>query len=144
MRALLDVNVIIALLDPDHAFHERAHHWWAANSKHGWASCPLTENGVVRIMSNSGYSQKARFAPGDLIGRLQQFADQSNHEFWPDDISFRDEKSFLAERIHSSGQLTDLYLLALATKKRGRLVTFDQNIPLSAIPNAKAANLCVA
>ena len=144
MRALLDVNVIIALLDPDHAFHERAHAWWAANLKRGWASCPLTENGVVRIMSNPNYSEKARFTPGDLIGRLRKFAAQSNHEFWPDEISLRDKKIFLMERIHSSRQITDLYLLALAVKQHGRLVTFDKGIPLSAISDAEAANLCVA
>ena len=143
MRALLDVNVIIALLDPDHAFHERAHAWWAANMKRGWASCPLTENGVVRIMSNPGYSQKTRFTPGDLIDRLRKFARQSNHEFWPDKISLRDEKIFVVERIHSSRQLTDLYLLALAVEHHGRLVTFDHGIPLSGVHNAKAANLCV-
>ena len=144
MRALLDVNVIIALLDPDHAFHERAHVWWAANMKRGWASCPVTENGVVRIISNPGYSQKMRFAPGDLIGRLRKFTGQSNHEFWPDEISLRDEKIFAAERIHSSRQLTDLYLLALAAQHQGRLVTFDQGIPVSAVSHAKASNLCVA
>jgi len=144
MRALLDVNVIIALLDPDHAFHERAHTWWAANRKRGWASCPLTENGVVRIMSHPGYSQMTRFTPGDLINRLRQFAAQSDHEFWPDGISLRDKKIFAAERIHSSRQLTDLYLLALAVAHQGRLVTFDHGIPLSGVQNAKAENLCAA
>ncbi len=142
MRALLDVNVIIALLDPDHAFHERAHDWWAEHMKRGWASCPLTENGVVRIMSNPNYSQETRFTPADMIGRLRTFVGQTDHEFWPDEISLRDEKIFATERIHSSQQLTDLYLLALAAKHHGRLVTFDQGIPLSAISNAKAANLC--
>jgi len=144
MRALLDVNVIIALLDSNHAFHERAHDWWAANLKLGWASCPLTENGVVRIMSHPNYSEKARFTPGELIDRLRQFAAQSDHEFWPDEVSLRDGKLFISERIHSSRQLTDLYLLALATKRRGRLVTFDQGIPLSAVSDVKPANLCVA
>ena len=144
MRALLDVNVIIALLDPDHAFHERAHVWWAANAKRGWASCPLTENGAVRIMSNPNYSDKTRFTPGDLIGRLRKFAGDSNHEFWPDEISLRDDHFFAANHIHSSRQLTDLYLLALATKHGGRLVTFDEGIPLSAVRKARADNLCVA
>jgi len=142
MRALLDVNFIIALLDPDHAFHERAHTWWAANLKRGWASCPLTENGVVRIMSNPNYSAKLRFTPAGLIGRLRKFAAQSNHEFWPADLSLRDEKIFLAERLHSSRQLTDLYLLALAVKYHGRLVTFDRGILLSGVDNAHAKNLC--
>jgi len=144
MRALLDVNVIIALLDSNHAFHERAHDWWAANLKLGWASCPLTENGVVRIMSHPHYSDKVRFTPGDLIDRLRQFAGQSDHEFWPDEISVCDANYFASERIHSSRQLTDLYLLALATRHQGRLVTFDQGIPLSAVKNVKPSNLCVA
>src|SRR5665213_3241146 len=137
MRALLDVNFIIALLDPDHAFHERAHIWWAVNLKRGWASCPLTENGVVRVMSNPNYSENARFTPNDLIERLRKFAAQSNHEFWPDEISLRDEKFFSTERIHGARQITDLYLLALAAKNHGRLVTFDKGIPLSAVSNAK-------
>jgi toxin-antitoxin system PIN domain toxin len=143
MRALLDVSVIIALLDPDHAFHERAHAWWATNGKRGWASCPLTENGIVRVMSNPNYSQKMRFSPDGLIGQLRKFAEQSNHEFWPDDISLRDEKFFATGRILGSRQLTDLYLLALAVKYRGRLATFDRGIPLSGVCLAKAVNLCV-
>jgi toxin-antitoxin system PIN domain toxin len=144
MRALLDVNVLIALLDPDHAFHDRGHNWWAANAKHGWASCPLTENGVVRIMSNPGYSRHVTFTPGDLIGRLGQFAENSDHKFWSDDISFRDKAIFSTDRIHGSRSLTDLYLLALATEHQGRLVTFDRGIPLSAVSLAKPENLCVA
>ena len=143
MRALLDVNVVIALLDPDHAFHERAHDWWAANGKRGWASCPLTENGVVRIMSNPAYSAGVRFTPGDLISRLQKFTEQTKHEFWPDDVSLRDGKIFTSERLHSSRQLTDLYLLALAAKHDGKLATFDQGIPISAVHTAKPENMCV-
>jgi toxin-antitoxin system PIN domain toxin len=143
MRALLDISVVIALLGPDHAFHERAHAWWAAQANYGWASCPIVENGVVRIMSNPGYTQGARFTPDDLISRLRTFATQTNHEFWPDDVSLRDGTLFMAERIHSSRQLTDLYLLALASKHAGRLATFDQAIPISAVCGAKAESLCV-
>src|SRR5271165_111831 len=112
MRALLDVNVIIALLDPDHAFHERAHEWWAANSKQGWASCPLTENGMVRILSNPKYSQQIRFSSCDLISRMQKFTEKSDHEFWPDDLSVRDENTFVTEWLYSPHLLTDAYLLA--------------------------------
>ncbi|HXP61478.1 MAG TPA: TA system VapC family ribonuclease toxin [Dongiaceae bacterium] len=143
MRALLDINVVISLLDPDHAFHQQAHAWWAANAKQGWASCPLTENGVVRIMSNAGYSRRARFAPGDLISHLQQFAAQTDHEFWPDDASILDRALFWADHIHGSQQLSDIYLLGLATRHGGRLATFDRGIPLSAVRSAKPANLCV-
>jgi uncharacterized protein len=143
MRALLDINVVIALLDPDHAFHERAHAWWAANAKRGWASCPITENGVVRIMSNPGYSRNAQFAPADLIQRLQSFVESSNHEFWPDDVSFRDPNVFVTDRVLTSRQLTDLYLLAVAAKQQARLATFDQGIPVSAVQGATAKTLAI-
>lgn len=141
MRALLDINVLIALLDPDHVFHDRAHSWWKGQSKSGWAGCPLTENGVVRIMSNPRYSGVARFRPGDLIARLDLFARQSNHQFWPDDLSLRDKTSFHRDRLHSSRAITDVYLLALAVKHQGSLATFDEAIVVSAVPGAATLNL---
>jgi toxin-antitoxin system PIN domain toxin len=140
---MLDVNVMIALLDPDHAFHERAHGWWAANETAGWASCPITENGVVRIMSNPGYSSATRFAPSDLIGALRTFVRETDHEFWPADVSVRDERAILARRVHGARQVTDLYLLALSVHHGGRLATFDQSIPLSAVPSADDRHLTV-
>jgi hypothetical protein len=143
MRALLDVNVLIALLDPDHAFHDRSHAWWKANARSGWASCPLTENGVVRVMSNPAYSRGRRFAPGDLVEHLEEFASRSDHEFWADDVSLRDRAIFLRSHLHSPSLLTDIYLLALAAKRRGCLATFDQGIPLTTVRMATAANLCV-
>jgi len=141
MRALLDINVVIALLDPDHAFHERVHSWWAVNQTEGWASCPIIENGVVRIMSNPAYSERTRLMPGDLISRLQTFASQTDHEFWPDDISLRDRTVFGGESIGGPRQLTDIYLLALAAKHGGRLTTFDGNIPIAPALAATADNL---
>jgi toxin-antitoxin system PIN domain toxin len=141
MRALLDVNVLIALLDPDHIFHDRAHAWWSRNEKGGWASCPLTENGVVRIMSNPAYSRAAKFAPGDLIERLDIFASRTNHEFWPDDLSLRDKTYFSRDRLHASRTITDIYLLALAVTRRGILATFDHSIPVSAVSGATSTSL---
>jgi len=143
MRALLDINLLIALLDADHVFHERAHAWWGANADWGWASCPLTENGVVRIMCNPGYSWKIRLAPSELIRRLASFAANSDYEFWADDLSLRDKAHFVAERIHGSRQVTDIYLLGLATSHTARLVSFDASIPISAVPRAKSRNLVV-
>jgi uncharacterized protein len=143
MRALFDINIIIALLDPDHTFHDRAHTWWAQNQSQGWATCPITENGVVRIMSNPAYSTRTRLAPGDLIARLGTFASQADHQFWPDDISLRDSAVFAPERILGSRQLTDIYLLALATKHGGRFATFDGSIPIQPALSANADHLHV-
>jgi len=143
VRALLDINFLIALLDADHVFHERAHVWWAANADRGWASCPLTENGVVRIMCNPGYSQKIRLVPSQLVGLLKSFAVKSDHEFWADDLSLRDKAHFVADRIHGSRQVTDIYLLGLAAAHGGRLVSFDESIPVSAVVRAKSRNLVV-
>ncbi len=143
MRSLLDINVVIALLDPDHRFHVHAHEWWNIHSAMGWASCPITENGVIRIMSNPVYRQNKQLNPFQLISALERFIVKTNHVFWPDEISFLDSGIFKADRIHGASQLTDLYLLALATEKGARLATFDRNIPLSALAKAKDENLCV-
>ena len=143
MRALLDINVLIALLDADHVFHERAHAWWAANADRGWASCPLTENGVVRILCSPGYSQRIRLVPSEVIRLLTEFTANSDHEFWADEVSLRDNEHFLADRIHGSQRVTDVYLLALATSRDMRLVSFDESIPLSAAPRATTRNLLV-
>jgi len=143
MRALLDVNVVIALLDAAHAFHQRAHEWWAENCSHGWAGCSLVENGVVRIMVHPGYSAERRFRVEEIIHALSDFAVATDYEFWPDSLTLRDETSFSADRIHGGRQLTDLYLLALASHHRGRLVTFDQAIPLSSVKMAHSSNLVV-
>ena len=142
MRALLDVNVLIALLDASHTFHQRAHEWWA-DHRAGWASCPLVENGVVRILSNPGYSPARRFAIEEVIEAISTFVAASDHEFWPDVVTLRNPEVFVPGRIHRSRQLTDLYLLALAAEHGGKLVTFDQGIPLSALKTAEPRNLCV-
>jgi predicted nucleic acid-binding protein len=57
VRALFDVNVLIALFDPAHVHHESAHAWWKANQSSGWATCPLTENGFVRVLRATEVSQ---------------------------------------------------------------------------------------
>lgn len=143
MRSLLDINMLIALLDASHVFHGHAHAWWAAEGGSGWASCPLTENGVIRIMTNPSYSAGRRFTVGELITALAGFAGNSDHEFWPDSLSVRDSGVFSASRIHGGRQLTDLYLLALAAAHDARLATFDQNIPLSGVNTAERRHLCV-
>lgn len=143
MRVLLDVNVIIALLDSKHVFHKRAHSWWAANGNVGWASCPITENAVLRIMSNPNYDRPHRFSVTDLMKQLREFIQKTDHRFWADELSILNEFLFESSRIHGPRQLTDLYLLALATKSHGRLVTFDQGISLAAVSGSSAENLII-
>ena len=143
MRALLDVNIVIALLDPAHSLHHKAHAWWDNHAALGWASCPISENGVVRIMAGSSYSSQTHFSAAEIVHLLETFASKSDHEFWPDDISLRDEKIFSMDRVLRSHQLTDLYLLALAANHHGRLVTFDQGISLSSVRIAKPENLLI-
>ena len=123
--ALLDVNFLVALFDEEHIHHEPAHSWFAAHKVDGWASCPLTENGVVRILSNMAYSGIAESA-GQVRDRLDAFCRSGDHVFWPDSISLRDVRFDLSAVTHR--QLTDLYLLGLAVENDGHLATFDGRI----------------
>ncbi|MCC5808337.1 MAG: hypothetical protein JJU00_18565 [Opitutales bacterium] len=139
-RALLDVNVLIALFDADHAFNESAHGWLEANASVGIATCPLTENGLVRILSHPRYSKTLTLRPADVIDRLERFAAHHDHEFWADELSLR-ETVIRRDRILGSRQLTDIYLLGFAVRRNGRLVTFDQTIPVDAVEGATPAHL---
>jgi toxin-antitoxin system PIN domain toxin len=141
MRALLDVNVLIALLDPDHVHHASARQWLASNQAAGWASCPLTQNGCIRIMSQPRYPNP--LPASAVIHRLAQATGHPAHEFWPDEVSLLDAAVADASRVHGPGQITDLYLLALAVRRQGRLVTFDGAVPLAAIHGARPAHLVV-
>ncbi len=141
MRALLDVNVLLALSDIAHIHHPRARSWWTAHQSAGWASCPLTQNGFVRVFSTPSYERPVPLQTA-LLGLATLIA-QSDHEAWQDDISIVDPQVF--ERRHMLGpkQLTDVYLLGLAVKHGGRLVTFDRAIPLKAVHGAEARHLVV-
>ncbi len=141
MRALLDVNVLIALLDPDHASHGPAFQWFASDAGHGWASCPLTQNGCIRIMSHPGYPNP--FPASAVIERLREAAADRQHQFWPDDLSILDAAAIDPRRIHGARQVTDTYLLGLAVRHAGQLVTFDKGISRSAVRNAETRHLRV-
>lgn len=143
MRALLDTNFVIALIDANHVFHSWAHEWWAENSGFGWGSCPITENGVVRIMSGSGYSKEERFTPREILDWLDDFISATDHQFWFDDVSFRDKSLFFLDSLIGHRQLTDVYLLALAVRNGGRLVTFDRRLQTASVLGATAENLVV-
>jgi hypothetical protein len=139
MRALLDINVLIALLDRDHSMHDRATGWFAAKGRAGWASCPITQNGCVRIMSHPGYPNPLRV--GAVMERLGEAIGTPQHEFWPDDVSLLDGGVADRTRVHGPRQVTDLYLLALAVRHRGCFVSFDATIPIAAIKSAERRHL---
>jgi toxin-antitoxin system PIN domain toxin len=137
--ALLDVNVLVALFDSDHIHHEAAHDWLSLNRKSGWATCPLTENGLVRILANASYSGVHESA-ASIRNRLGMFCSSGDHSFWANGLSLRDERRFRLSGV-THRQLTDVYLLALAVENAGRLATFDSRIPLHAIPDADRESL---
>lgn len=141
MRALLDVNVLIALLDADHTSHDAAMAWFSANAANGWASCPITQNGCVRTMSHAAYPGAP--AVHEIVQRLYRASIDPVHEFWPDDISVLDGTQIDATRVHGPKQLTDIYLLALAVRHDGVLVTFDRSIATSAVRGATAKSVVV-
>ena len=139
MRALLDVNVLIALLDRDHSMHAQALRWFAARATDGWASCPITQNGCVRIMSHPNYPNPLKVAA--IMERLAEAIATAEHEFWPDDVSLLDSRVADRNRIHGPRQVTDLYLLALAVRQGGCFVSFDPSIPRTAIRGAERKHL---
>ncbi len=141
MRALLDINVLIALLDAGHIHHHRARAWFESHVRQGWSSCPLTQNGCVRVMSQPGYPNPLPVA--EVMLRLGKATRAPQHKFWPDDISILDENIADRTHIHGPRQITDLYLVALAVKHGGRFATFDSRIVLSALHGVKKEHLAV-
>ena len=139
MRALLDINVLLALLDRDHIHHEEGRRWFEREVQHGWASCAITQNGCIRILSQSSYPSPV--APSRAMELLSSATSADCHEYWNCEISILDETLFDHSRIHGPRQITDAYLLGLAAHHRGRLVTFDRTIALSAVRNASPRNL---
>ena len=131
---LLDVNVLIALSDPMHVHHDAAHYWFSAVGSVGWATCPLTENGFVRIASNPKYPNR----PGDgsiVLGLLRQLCGAGGHRFWSEDISLR--SMIRPGTIITHSQITDIFLLGLSVHKGGKLATFDRGIPTTVVEAAK-------
>lgn len=139
LRALLDVNVLVALLDASHLHHRSATDWLARELRHGWASCPLTQNGCLRILSLPSYPNPQPAA--SVAQRLGQAVAHAGHVYWPDAFSLLEPGRLRWDRVLGSRQINDAYLLALATEKGARLVTFDRGISIDAVPGATARNL---
>ena len=140
MIALLDITILVALFDEDHVHHQLAHDWFEDNRKAGWATCPLTQNGLLRIFSNPAFIDPA-VPLQDLAGLLKRWSDRSSHHFWADDVSLADPRVFNMSAVRGHRQLTDVYLLGLAVKHRGRFATFDRGVPLGAVIGARREHL---
>ncbi len=132
-RFLLDLNTLLALLDPQHVFHEAAHRWVEATPGLRWLTCPLVQNGVIRVASQSAYPNALGTA-GEVCAVLRAFCEDERHEFCPDDLSLLDPEHLTKPELLTPSRVTDLYLLALARKHRLRLATFDRRIPVGAVP----------
>ena len=145
MLALLDVNVLIALFDVEHGFHAKTRSWltaWLAdNPDHRWASCPLTQNAVVRILSQPSYPRAA--STFDMVQRLAGAVAHDRHTFIPDDICIADANQITASKLLGPKVITDVYLLALAVNHSAKFVTFDRGVSPGAVIGATAAHLIV-
>ena len=134
MAFLLDVNILIALVDSDHVHHAMAQSWFGNHHQSGWATCPLTENGMVRVLSQPTYPSGQR-TPAEVIeilGALRS-AFRPSHEFWPDDLSLTDDSVFDRAMLAGARQVTDAYLLGMVARRAGSsLVSFDRALPWQA------------
>jgi toxin-antitoxin system PIN domain toxin len=137
---LLDVNVILSLLDSAHVHHRLAVEWFDRTAaQDGWATCPITENGFIRIVSHMSYPNM-RMTPGQAAQSLAAFqaAFQGSFRFWTDDLSLADSTLFDLHSLTTSGQTTDAYLAALAFRRGGRLATLDRGVQWRAVRGADA------
>lgn len=139
-RHLLDVNVVIALIDPLHVHHERAHRWFAGRDADLWHTSPTVQNGVVRVVSHPKYPN-TQPAPV-VLASLASLAAREDHSFLPDAVSLLDG-SVHTERLLASSQVTDTYLLHLAASNDAMLATFDTRIVTTAVPSGAEVVLVI-
>jgi hypothetical protein len=133
---LLDINLLLALTDPMHVHHEHAHSWFDKKGQQAWATCPLIENGFVRIASHPNYPNR----PGDVpavLSILRQLCEAKGHHFWSEDLSILD--ILTPDSIITHAQITDVYLLGLAAHNKGKLATLDLRIPVDAVRGGRQA-----
>jgi len=142
LLALYDVNVLLALFDAEHTQHASASAWHHANASMGWATCPITQNALLRIMSQPTYSHPIPLA--SVADRLRESSTEAaHHRFISDDVSLVNPAIVRQSALLRPSALTDIYLLALAFKHNARFVTFDRGIALSAVIGATPAHLIV-
>lgn len=136
--ALLDVNVLIALLDPLHVHHEACHHWFRARGSAAWASCAITQNGVLRILGHPRYPNSPG-SPGVVSGILQALVRHPQHQFWDSNPSLLTQTHVEPLALLEPAQITDTYLLALAVHHGGKLATLDHRLSTDAVTGGAEA-----
>ncbi len=127
METLLDVNTLVALAWPNHVHHSAAHAWFTEHHARGWATCPLTQSGFVRISSNPRATPVAK-TPAEALLLLRRIVALPGHAFWPDDVSLASDENVTPARLLGHRQVTDAHLLCLAICRGGRLATFDRGV----------------
>ena len=140
MRHLLDVNVWVALLDEAHVHHAQALEF-VQRRKLQIATCPLVENGVIRVLNLPGYSRHGPVGFEPVRNKLREICASLDHEFWPDSVSLRTDAAINWSRVLGHNQIADVYLLALAVANSGCLVTLDHRVALSTVVGASGKNL---
>ncbi len=135
---LLDVNMLVALLWPAHESHGAVQRWFGRHSRLGWVTCPFTEAGFVRILSNPAFSRDA-VAPREAVRVLGASLNHPSHRFWKDAIGYGEAVEAFEERLAGYRQVTDAYLLGLAIHNDGKLATLDRAIP-ALLPADSAAD----
>lgn len=138
MTFLLDVNVLIALIDPAHVGHDAAHTWFEEEGRQDWATCPITQNGVIRIVGHPKYPNTPG-SPAEAAEIVQRLCALDGHRFWPDDVNLIGDDAVDVSQIRTSGQVTDSYLLALAATRGGKLATFDRKLSVRAVRGGRGA-----
>jgi hypothetical protein len=138
MASLLDVNLLIALAWPNHVHHLPALAWFQRHQAEGWATCPVTECGFVRVSSNAASVPEAR-TPREAILLLRRIVALPHHEFWQDDVSFANSVAMDELPLVGYRQVTDAHLVTLALRRGGRLATLDGKIR-SLVPRGSDAS----
>lgn len=125
-------------MDQDHPFNEKAHDWFSNEGTTGWATCPLTENGAMRILGHVRYP-KGPGTPGAVAKMLRTFSDLPGHAFWADELSLLSAPHVRMEAIGTAARITDTYLLALAVHNSGKLASFDRRLSPIAVAGGQDA-----
>ena len=137
MIHLLDANVLIALIDPDHVHNAYARAWFEQTVDDGWATCPITQHAFIRIAGKPSYRMPG--TASDMADILKKVCQRPGHVFWPETISLLSSPLVDTARLTSHGQITDTYLLALAVHNGGRLATFDRRLSPRAVKGGAEA-----